>query len=583
MKKVNKYTNLLNIFEIIIIAIAIIIKDFIIYQKTFLFLEVSFYLISAINIILGIANLAGKNLRIGFIQIILGIIMAIGFGISINGEIIIFIFTAIISIVLSVINLVFNKKLEESGSKAIIIFFVIIAIIECGIILVPVIMNNININNLENALEKIKKAEYVKTYTYETDDGKTVFIDENANKIAEKDYTIANYETTIKIDNKDIPLGFAKNKDGKLLIIDCKGDILFELCSNIFGDENDSYKVASDFFGYIFNKKKFGIQFSDKNLDFNEDKAYEFALYRYQMSNVQDFENDTTSEYMYFWNSGYNNDKVIQIELTNLPYENTELANTYLNNVKLEDLSASKDINLYNNAYNLIQKFYTHERNYYLIDLKTNKRMKLDCENLIYSPYYDESNNLIERVLLYTYGEIPFYDGESTGYFDFTGKKYEIQNDYIIQDTSATFNIMLNKNNNRTYAVNKEVEQYILEYPYLKVYNNFYVIYDKNLNQYQILDKNLTFLTTSAEQEPIILGRNLFTCAQKNSDGMMQYNSYYFDGTQIKLIYSGSGILNEFANKSVDNIDRYDDSIYSKIGIIYVSESSDGTFVPDTK
>lgn len=583
MKKLNKYTNLLNIFEIIIIAIAIIIKDFIIYQKTFLFLEVSFYLISAINIILGIANLAGKNLRIGFIQIILGIIMAIGFGISINGEIIIFIFTAIISIVLSIINLVFNKKLEESGSKAIIIFFVIIAIIECGIILVPVIMNNININNLENALEKIKKAEYVKTYTYETDDGKTVFIDENANKIAEKDYTIANYETTIKIDNKDIPLGFAKNKDGKLLIIDCKGDILFELCSNIFGDENDSYKVASDFFGYIFNKKKFGIQFSDKNLDFNEDKAYEFALYRYQMSNVQDFENDTTSEYMYFWNSGYNNDKVIQIELTNLPYENTELANTYLNNVKLEDLSASKDINLYNNAYNLIQKFYTHERNYYLIDLKTNKRMKLDCENLIYSPYYDESNNLIERVLLYTYGEIPFYDGESTGYFDFTGKKYEIQNDYIIQDTSATFNIMLNKNNNRTYAVNKEVEQYILEYPYLKVYNNFYVIYDKNLNQYQILDKNLTFLTTSAEQEPIILGRNLFTCAQKNSDGMMQYNSYYFDGTQIKLIYSGSGILNEFANKSVDNIERYDDSIYSKIGIIYISESSDGTFVPDTK
>lgn len=583
MKKLNKYTNLLNIFEIIIIAIAIIIKDFIIYQKTFLFLEVSFYLISAINIILGIANLAGKNLRIGFIQIILGIIMAIGFGISINGEIIIFIFTAIISIVLSIINLVFNKKLEESGSKAIIIFFVIIAIIECGIILVPVIMNNININNLENALEKIKKAEYVKTYTYETDDGKTVFIDENANKIAEKDYTIANYETTIKIDNKDIPLGFAKNKDGKFLIIDCKGDILFELCSNIFGDENDSYKVASDFFGYIFNKKKFGIQFSDKNLDFNEDKAYEFALYRYQMSNVQDFENDTTSEYMYFWNSGYNNDKVIQIELTNLPYENTELANTYLNNVKLEDLSASKDINLYNNAYNLIQKFYTHERNYYLIDLKTNKRMKLDCENLIYSPYYDESNNLIERVLLYTYGEIPFYDGESTGYFDFTGKKYEIQNDYIIQDTSATFNIMLNKNNNRTYAVNKEVEQYILEYPYLKVYNNFYVIYDKNLNQYQILDKNLTFLTTSAEQEPIILGRNLFTCAQKNSDGMMQYNSYYFDGTQIKLIYSGSGILNEFANKSVDNIERYDDSIYSKIGIIYISESSDGTFVPDTK
>lgn len=583
MKKLNKYTNLLNLFEIIIIAITIIIEDFIIYQKTFLFLEVSFYLISAINIILGIANLTGKNLRIGFIQIILGIIMAIGFGISINGEIIIFIFTAIISIVLSIINLVFNKKLEESGSKAIIIFFVIIAIIECGIILVPVIMNNININNLENALEKIKKAEYVKTYTYETDDGKTVFIDENANKIAEKDYTIANYETTIKIDNKDIPLGFAKNKDGKLLIIDCKGDILFELCSNIFGDENDSYKVASDFFGYIFNKKKFGIQFSDKNLDFNEDKAYEFALYRYQMSNVQDFENDTTSEYMYFWNSGYNNDKVIQIELTNLPYENTELANTYLNNVKLEDLSASKDINLYNNAYNLIQKFYTHERNYYLIDLKTNKRMKLDCENLIYSPYYDESNNLIERVLLYTYGEIPFYDGESTGYFDFTGKKYEIQNDYIIQDTSATFNIMLNKNNNRTYAVNKEVEQYILEYPYLKVYNNFYVIYDKNLNQYQILDKNLTFLTTSAEQEPIILGRNLFTCAQKNSDGMMQYNSYYFDGTQIKLIYSGSGILNEFANKSVDNIERYDDSIYSKIGIIYISESSDGTFVPDTK
>ena len=100
-------------------------------------------------------------------------------------EVIIFIFTAIISIVLSIINLVFNKKLEKSGSKALIIFFVIIAIIELGIILVPVIMNNININNLENALEKIKQDEYVKTYTYETDDGKTVFIDKLSHKNSE--------------------------------------------------------------------------------------------------------------------------------------------------------------------------------------------------------------------------------------------------------------------------------------------------------------------------------------------------------------------------------------------------------------
>ena len=137
---------------------------------------------------------------------------------------------------------------------------------------------------------------------------------------------------------------------------------------------------------------------------------------------------------------------------------------------------------------------------------------------------------------------------------------------------------MLNKTNNRTYAVNKEVDQYILEYPYLKVYNNFYVIYDKNLNQYQVLDKNFNFLTTSSGQAPIMIGRNLISCVQQN-DGI--YNNYYFDGTQIKLINTGNSSLKEFVPLSNDN-KRYDDWIYSKIGVIYSAFSSDDINIPVT-
>ena len=568
MKNLNKYTNILNIFTIIVLIIAIITRDVsIIYKNAIIALEITYYIIATIDIIVAIVNLIKKNIKIGVLQLIAGIIMLAGYLIASNASSIpILAFIESIAIALSIANLVFNKKLAKGKNKIPLILFVIFIFIELGILAVPITMNNLNMKNLERALDKFKNCEYARTYVYEADNGNTIFLDENANIIAQKDYELFLAGMEIKYEGKIIPLGYGITPDNKLIFVDCKGDILFEIYPSLIKtDKFDQYEVEAKFISYVTTREKFGISLVSTNINFNEIKEQDTALYRYQPEDMSSYEEDSNSEYMYFRNEELS-DNILQIELKNSVAEDTELSSIYLNEIDLSELVANRrDKNLSNDLYNSIDKFYEYNKNYYLINTSTEEVKKLECENLIYEPYYDEENNLVERILLYSNTGIPYYDSESTGYFDLSGNKYNAEDGYIIQDVTNEAIIMFNKSAGKFHVISMK-NQTTQEYTDFKIYNNFYIAYDEKLNQYQVLNNELEVLVTSEGEEPEILGKNIFSCMQLDENGLPLYNTYYYNGTNAELVCSSFDKLINFS-LVIDSY-KYDNSIYSKMGVV---------------
>ena len=572
MKRFNKYMNLLNIITIIIFIITYVIQDFLIYEATQNVILVLFYIVAIANIINAIINLAKRNTKVGILQIILGIIMTVGTTVGLlEKSFVIFVISSIISVILSIVNIFLNSKLEdESNKKIYLVIFILFTLLEICTLAVPAIMNTININNLENALDKLKQDEDLNTYYYTTEDGKTVFIDENANQISENDYKIITSILRIKIDDKLVDLNCAI-QDNKVFIINSKGEKIFELCKNWFGGEDETKDIVHNFFDYVCYNEVLGItQGYTTDDEFDEYKSKEPALYRF-VEDMSRFEDNQTSEYMYFRNDALTN-QILQIELTNIESDDKGPMNIYLENIP--EANANKNVTStgsYIDISEYVEKFYTNKKNYYLIDLNTNEKVQLECNNLIYEAYYDEQNNLIERILLYSNGSIPYYDTNSAGYFELNGRKHTIDNKYILQDVTDYFEIVKEKDSNISYAMNRDVNKYNLAYGGLQVYNNFYIISDNILDGYQILDKNFNFLARSKNEMPNIYSENLFVCVDEASDGTKTFNNYYYDGTQLKLLDTNGKQLVAFSISGYEQRyieDGYDESVYSKIGLI---------------
>ena len=150
MKSTNKYINILNIISVVFILISTLIQDFIIYEQTLNIILIMYYVIGGLNIIIAIINFVKKNKKIGILQLITGIIMISGMAISmVESSFYMFLFAGVITIGLSIFNIVINRKLEQKKkSKIVLISFILILIINAYALVVPIIKNMININNL---------------------------------------------------------------------------------------------------------------------------------------------------------------------------------------------------------------------------------------------------------------------------------------------------------------------------------------------------------------------------------------------------------------------------------------------------
>lgn len=504
-------------------------------------------LIGIINFIIIIVNFVQKNIKIGIMYII---ILAITFGgmlwsISENYNVLYLAF-GILGIILSIINLVFNKKtLTTKRNKIPIILFVIIIIIQIIAFSVPIILSYINIKNFEEAIPNLQ-ADDGKTFVYYNLSNNYVFIDEQGNKINEKDYDDVEYDKmSINIDGNVLNLGCAE-RDGKIIVIDTKGQELFELC-NLF-TESPTY-IMYRFLDYIENSNKYC---SYKDYSIIEENVYDEnkVLTRYTEENKK-FEDNENNKYMYFKNANIS-DKVLQIAI---------------NKNEIEEDTKFKDLYkplYYRSDIVKIDEFYGYQREYYLIDFNTNEKIKLECNNLIYDAHIDENtNSLIENILLYSNGDIPYYDNEESGFFDKAGNKNRVDSDYIVKDVTDDYIIIMEKYARTTYFIPKETSEHQRKYYNLSIYDKYYVSYDEDNLRYEILDKKLNIIATSEHDVTPLLYDNFIVITK---DGYEPY-IYYYDGENIKLIDKTDKWI-FMATNFENDVSIEDNSLYSQLNII---------------
>ena len=589
MKSTNKYINILNILSFVFILIPTLIQDFIIYMNTLNVIVVMYYVISGLNIIIAIINLVKKNKKIGILQLITGIIMISGMTISMTENFFyMFLFAGVITIGLSIFNLVINRKLEQKKkSKIILILFILILIINVLAIVVPVIKNMINVNNLEQALSKIEQNEELETYVFKKGD-QYIFIDENGNKVSENDYDeISTYPRQLKIQDKTITVRYAK-KGNKIYIINSKGEKLFELCNDMIGELVDKDWNADDifsyFWSYITENEIFGISADDTYLGFEEYKENENVLNKYDedMSQYEDSESEDI-EYKYFQNKEFS-ENILQVVINKRKIEKDEkLKNIYFKISKFVNAhSSNSQQNM--DIYDIIQEFYTYKKEYYLINPNDNTKKQLECNNLIYQAYYDINNELQENILVYESGEIPYYDNEETGYFTLDGQKNTINSKYVIQEITGKYIIAMNADTTESCVFDKETNELIAEYESLAVYKNCYVSYVKEREtdfiesgKYEILDKEFNSIAEyESDKEPVIYKENMILCLEgeyyvTGSVSENQKYCYFYDGEKFNLLEDMGEFEFEFMNNKYNTsglIYNFDNSIYSKIGVI---------------
>lgn len=589
MKSTNKYINILNILSFVFILIPTLIQDFIIYMNTLNVIVVMYYVISGLNIIIAIINLVKKNKKIGILQLITGIIMISGMTISMTeNSFYMFLFAGVITIGLSIFNLVINRKLEQKKkSKIILILFILILIINVLAIVVPVIKNMINVNNLEQALSKIEQNEELETYVFKKGD-QYIFIDENGNKVSENDYDeISKYPRQLKIQDKTITVRYAK-KGNKIYIINSKGEKLFELCNDMIGELVDKDWNADDIFSYFWSciteNEIFGISADDTYLGFEEYKENENVLNKYNedMSQYEDSENEDI-EYKYFQNKEFS-ENILQVVINKRKIEKDEkLKNIYFKISKFVNAhSSNSQQNM--DIYDIIQEFYTYKKEYYLINPNDNTKKQLECNNLIYQAYYDINNELQENILVYETGEIPYYDNEETGYFTLDGQKNTINSKYVIQEITGKYIIAMNADTIESCVFDKETNELIAEYESLAVYKNCYVSYVKEREtdfiesgKYEILDKEFNSIAEyESDKEPVIYKENMILCLEgeyyvTGSVSENQKYCYFYDGEKFNLLEDMGEFEFEFMNNKYNTsglIYNFDNSIYSKIGVI---------------
>ena len=593
MKSTNKYINILNILSVVFILLLILIKSFIIYENTLDVILVMYYLISGLNIIIAIINLVKKNKKIGIWQLITGIIMISGMIIAMAESIFYtLLFTGIITIGLSIFNLITNKKLvQKKKSKIILTLFSLLIIANVLIIVVPVIKNIININNLKQALSKIEQDEELETYVFEKND-QYIFIDENGNKVSENDYDeISEYAVKqLKIQDKAITVRWAK-KANKIYVINSKGEKLFELCNDTIGElvdkELNEYRIFHNFWTYILENEIFGMSEDNTYLGFEEYKANENVLNKYNenMSKYEDSKSEDI-EYKYFQNKEFS-DNILQVVINKREIEKDEkLKNIYLENSNMLINAYNLNIRQTMAIYDSIEEFYTCEKEYYLINPNDNTKKQLECDNLIYQEYYDINNELQENILVYESGEIPYYDNEETGYFTLEGEKNTINSKYVIQEITGKYIIAMNTDTTESYVIDKETNELITKYESLAVYKNCYVSYVKERKtdliesgKYEILDKEFNSIAEyESNTKPIIYKENMILCSEgeyyvTGTDNVSENQEYcyFYDGEKFNLLDDFGNFEFQFMNNKYNTsefIYNFDNSIYSKIGVI---------------
>lgn len=199
--------------------------------------------------------------------------------------------------------------------------------------------------------------------------------------------------------------------------------------------------------------------------------------------------------------------------------------------------------------------------------------MKLDCNNLIYN--YDfgynpitEEKNYIEYIMLYNDGSIPYYDENSTGYFNIeTGEKTEVDSNMLTIEIDDKYQYLYNKDTKSSLIINKNTGEIEKEYEdsVINIFEDFNII-EKD-NEFILTDKELNEKFMSNEE----IGTKIF------GDFLLVYEDveepenclYKIENNQLIEIGQPTKNWEVYANYLVEDIEKSESqSIYEKTGVI---------------
>ena len=446
MKQTNKLLNISNILNyVFVLTIGFFIVNYF-EQYGLLFSTVVVFISGIANFVIGIINIVKRNKKIGILNIIIAVMFifdAIMFNIIDDvDEWMYFIVLACIvaPIVLTILNLIFNRKNIDINKKIFktALFFLGI-LIETVIIIIPIIVNKINLKNINMALKELENDFNTKVIV-ERYSQETKFYDENGDLIINKQYGLFTPEYIISHNDNSKKLTLLITKyNNKICIVDYEGEIITRLYS-IFDDIPISHYL--DVLKYQ-NVPSYSDKYIKKMLTLNEKKGnvYKFGS----------FEKD-----------GY--------QIT----------------VELNESEIESDIELYNRIFNeesipteVEAKFYKFKKRYYMSN-KKGEIKTLDCNNLVFTT--DKDGNI--AISQYYNNNIPYYDKDSAGFFNINGEKTEINKDYIVIDTTDQYAIIRGIKDYNDYIYffnNKKIIK-------LNGYSNNLVYYD---NKYIMTDSKM--------------------------------------------------------------------------------------------
>lgn len=560
MKSFNKYLNILNLLYIIIYYF---MSDYLYYYDTLIFVwRILFYIIGFINVIVGIFNLKDKNKSIGIISIIIGIDI-IGFSIIKHTDIrhelsegMMLIFTLLEDIIIficSIVNLVKNRKVQQTSKKiyALVIFvFFIISSIAIGIS--AKFIHSGNIKNFDEALAILQSQENIDTYTVEMYDTKEwIFVNNDGKELNRKKYdNIFGSFFEYKMGEKVIKFAWGEmNKN--IVLIDATGETVCKIKGL-----KDELKLG-EFMRDIIKSQNYDLELLPNTTSISIPK-YNY-LEKYNEINKK-FEDNEMYKYSYFRNDKFTNN-VLQIVIKDELETDSELINNYTKfNNEYNGYDYYRDVDK-------IEEFYKYKKEYYLIDFNNNLKTKLECNNLIYdAEAFDSDEETIEKIILFTNGNIPFYDKTENGCFDQEGQKISVKPNYLLYDTTDEYIAIMDRATKNTHLLSNETREEIKQLDGILIkYNGFYILRSNKDNEIKLLDNNLRVLATS-DEEPDFIGNTLFEI-----DDKYEYANYLYcyNNGDLKLIYSSDEVGYFYIIKNSGYKEKvYSTDVYSNIGIL---------------
>lgn len=559
MKSFNKYLNILNILYIIILYL---MPSSLYYYDTLIWTwRISFYVIGFMNIIVGIFNLKKKNKCIGIISIIIGITI-IGLSIIKHTDIryklsddMITIFTLLEDVIIficSIVNLVKNRKVQQTSKKIYaLIIFIFFIISNIGIGVATNIIHSDNIKNFDEVLINLQNQGNIDTYAIEMYDTKEwVFINNDGKEINRKKYDNI-FGSFHEYNMGDKVIKFAWGEiDKDIVLIDATGEQLWKV-----NGLKDELKLG-EFMKDIIKSQNYNMELLPSTTYISIPK-YNY-LEKYNESNKK-FEDNENYKYSYFKNNKFTNN-VLQIVIKDELESDNELINNYT-----EFNNEHNNYDFYRDT-DKIEEFYKYKKEYYLINFNNNTRAKLECNNLIYdAESFDNGEKTIEKIVLFTNGNIPFYDKTENGCFNQEGQKISVNSNYLLYDTTNEYIAIMDRTIKNTHLISNETREEIkLLDGILIKYDGFYILRSNKNNEIELMDNNLNVLATT-DDEINFIGNTLFEIDDKYK--YIDYLYCYNNGI-LKLLYSSDDV-GYFYIKDLQYSEKvYSTDVYSNIGII---------------